>query len=146
MGCLGVLLLLNASDGPSAVLWTSVIAALGALLFSRSGIGAAPHTVPTSAMVLRWRGVWLLILVAAATFNSLDDRRLGLYLLETPSISSGSQPRCTASRITSGMMFKAVYASHSEGGSVGDYCSAVLTAQGHAKPTQFNVKILRWVH
>ncbi len=79
VGCFGVLFLLNASDGPSAVLWTSVIAALGALLFSRSGIGGAPESIPRSAMVLRWRSVWLLILVAAATFNTLDDRRLGIY-------------------------------------------------------------------
>ena len=38
VGCFGVLFLLNVSDGPSAVLWTSTIAALGALLFSQSGI------------------------------------------------------------------------------------------------------------
>ena len=79
VGCFGVLFLLNASDGPSAVLWTSAIAALGALLFSRSGIGGTPDPVPRSARVLRWRSVWLLILVAAATLNSLDNRRLGLY-------------------------------------------------------------------
>ena len=30
-------------------------------------------------MILRWRSVWLLFLVAAATINTLDDRRLGLY-------------------------------------------------------------------
>ena len=62
VGCFGVLFLLNLSDGPSAVLWTSAIAALGALLFSRSGIGEAPDTAPRSAMFLRWRSVWFLIL------------------------------------------------------------------------------------
>ena len=47
-GCFGVLFLLNVSNGPTAVLWSSVIAALGALLFSRSGIGGAPEATPRS--------------------------------------------------------------------------------------------------
>jgi len=79
VGCFGVLFLLNVSDGPSAVLWTSTIAALGALLFSQSGIGGAPDSVPRFATVLRWRTVWFLILVVAATLNTLDERRIGLY-------------------------------------------------------------------
>ncbi len=79
VGCFGVLLLLNASDGPSAVLWTGVVAALGAELFSRSGIGGVPASVPKSAIVLRTPKAWLLILIVAATLNTLDDRRLGLY-------------------------------------------------------------------
>lgn len=79
LGCLGVLFLLNASDGPSAVLWTSTIPALGSLLFSRSGIGDVPASVPKFSMVLRRRSVWLLVLIAAATLNTLDERRLGLY-------------------------------------------------------------------
>ena len=78
-GCFGVLFLLNVSNGPTAVLWSSVIAALGALLFSRSGIGGAPEATPRFARALRWRGVWLLILVAVATLNTLDQRRLGIY-------------------------------------------------------------------
>lgn len=79
VGCFGALFLLNASDGPSAVLWTCVIAALGAVLFSRSDIGGAPASLPRFATVLRWPKVWLLILIAAATLNTLDQRRLGLY-------------------------------------------------------------------
>ena len=79
VGCFGVLFLLNASDGPSAVLWTSVIAALGAVLFSRSGIGGAPASVPKLAIVLGWPKVWLVILIAAAVLNTLDERRIGLY-------------------------------------------------------------------
>lgn len=78
-GCLGVLFLLNASDGPSAVLWTSAIIALGAVLFSRSGVGSAPAAVPKISKILRWSKVWLLILIAAATLNTVDDRRQGLY-------------------------------------------------------------------
>lgn len=81
VGCFGVLLLLNASDGPSAVLWCGVVAALGAVLFSRSGIGAAPDTVTIAAKILRRPLVWLAVLVAAATLNSFDDRRIGLYPL-----------------------------------------------------------------
>ncbi|MDH3638588.1 MAG: hypothetical protein OES09_08995, partial [Gammaproteobacteria bacterium] len=79
VGCFGVLLILNTCDGPSAVLWVSVIAALGAFLFSRSGIGDAPETIPRFAKILRRRNIWLLVLIAAATLNSLDDRRFGLY-------------------------------------------------------------------
>ncbi len=90
VGCFGVLFLLNLSDGPSAVLWTSAIAALGALLFSRSGIGEAPDAAPRSAMFLRWRSVWLLVLVAAATLNTLDERRLGLYPVYAKGILQGT--------------------------------------------------------
>lgn len=78
-GCLGVLFLLNTSDGPSAVLWTSAIIALGAVLFSRSGIGSIPASVPKFSKILRWSKLWLLVLVAAAAFNTVDDRRQGLY-------------------------------------------------------------------
>ncbi len=78
VGCFGVLLLLNMFTGPSAVLWTAVIAALGALLFSRSGIGTEPQPAPSLARVLRWRTFWLIALVAVATLNSLDERRRGL--------------------------------------------------------------------
>jgi len=74
VGCFGVLFLLNASDGPSAVLWTGVIAALGAVLFSRSGIGAAPASAPRFARLLRWPAAWLVFLAVAATLNSLDER------------------------------------------------------------------------
>jgi hypothetical protein len=39
IGCLGVLFLLNATNGPAAVLWVSVVGAVAAKLFSVSGIG-----------------------------------------------------------------------------------------------------------
>lgn len=79
VGCFGVLLLLNACNGPSAVLWTAVIAALGAWFFSRSGAVTEPKPAPWLAKVLRRRAVWLIVLVALATLNTMDDRRLGLY-------------------------------------------------------------------
>src|SRR5215469_10867184 len=43
-GCLGVLAMLNFTDGPSAILWVSATAALAAISFSRSGIGREPAT------------------------------------------------------------------------------------------------------
>ena len=46
VGCLGVLVLLNNTDGPSAILWVGAIAAAGALFFSTSAIGGAPETKP----------------------------------------------------------------------------------------------------
>src|SRR5262245_11180594 len=46
VGCLGVIVLLNVCNGPSAVLWTAVIAALGAWFFSRSGALAQPEPTP----------------------------------------------------------------------------------------------------
>src|SRR4030095_16309232 len=44
VGCFGVLLFLNAFTGAAAVLWTAAIAALGALMFARSGVGSAPES------------------------------------------------------------------------------------------------------
>lgn len=43
MGCLCVLLVMNETDGISAVLWVSFIAACGAVLFQGSGIGEPPQ-------------------------------------------------------------------------------------------------------
>ncbi len=79
VGCFGVLFLLNVSDGPSAVLWTGAVAALGAALFARSGIGGVPVPVPRPAAVLRWPIAWLVVLVAAAALNTMDDSRRGFY-------------------------------------------------------------------
>ncbi|HVE88278.1 MAG TPA: hypothetical protein VNA44_01150 [Burkholderiaceae bacterium] len=79
VGCFGVLLLLNTCSGPSAVLWTAALAALGALFFARSGIGVDPQPVPALAKVLRWHTVWFVVLVLAAALNTVDSRRLGLY-------------------------------------------------------------------
>ncbi|MEQ9640331.1 MAG: hypothetical protein RIM84_09955 [Alphaproteobacteria bacterium] len=78
-GCFGVLGLLNLCDAPSAVLWTAVLAAAGAMLFARSGIGGLPDRAPRFAGLLRRRSLWLVVLAVAATLNTMDDRRLGLY-------------------------------------------------------------------
>jgi hypothetical protein len=68
-GCLGVLMLLNATDGPSVVLWIAAIAAAAAVCFARSGVGTAPNPLPASAGLLRHRLAILVILAAAAFLN-----------------------------------------------------------------------------
>src|SRR5919108_1277997 len=55
VGCLGVLVLLNNTDGPSAVLWVGAIAAAAAFFFSRSGHGGAPQTTLLLDCLLRHR-------------------------------------------------------------------------------------------
>ncbi|MBN2328613.1 MAG: class I SAM-dependent methyltransferase [Candidatus Omnitrophica bacterium] len=69
-GCLGVLWVMNLTDGPSAVLWIGAIAALGAVLFRKSNIGEAPSKK-------RWlhRPLPILLMLAiAATLNGMTWR------------------------------------------------------------------------
>ena len=79
VGCLGVLLLLNATNGPSSVLWTAVIAAAGSILFSMSGAQTEPKTPPRFARILRRRRIWVALLIAVAAINSFDRTHRGLY-------------------------------------------------------------------
>ncbi len=79
VGCLGVLLLLNAVNGPSAVLWTAVVAAGGSVLFSLSGVEVEPPVLPLLTRVLKRRRIWVTMLVAVAAINSLDTSHRGLY-------------------------------------------------------------------
>jgi hypothetical protein len=72
-GCLGVLVLLNNTDGPSAVLWVGAIAAAGALFFSRSGIGSEPQTKPPLDVFLRHRTTLFVLLVICAVLNGLSN-------------------------------------------------------------------------
>lgn len=66
VGCLGVLLLLNLVDGPTAVLWISAIVALAAILFRGSGIGQAPTVaLPFSQLVRRADLIFVLLLLCA---------------------------------------------------------------------------------
>jgi SAM-dependent methyltransferase len=46
IGCIGVLVLLNITSGPSAVLWVGAIIGLAALGFAGSGLGALPKSTP----------------------------------------------------------------------------------------------------
>ncbi len=68
-GAVGALLLLNATDGPSAVLWVAVFAAVAAVLFSTAGIGDVPQPAPPLHVWL-WHRQWIfLVLLLAAVIN-----------------------------------------------------------------------------
>jgi spermidine synthase len=68
-GAVGALLLLQATDGPSAVLWVAVFGAGSALAFSASGIGTVPERKPPLHSWL-WQRQWIfLVLVIAALVN-----------------------------------------------------------------------------
>ena len=68
-GAIGALLLLELTDGPSAVLWVAVFAAASSVAFSASGIGAAPEVKPVFHVWL-WQRQWIfLFLLAAASVN-----------------------------------------------------------------------------
>jgi len=76
LGCLGALLLLNHTDGPTAVLWVSVMTALAAFLFTRSGIGTRPgRSRPCMWMHARSHLV-LLVLIGGVLGNTLSPYRL----------------------------------------------------------------------
>jgi spermidine synthase len=75
IGCLGVLVLLDTVDGPSAVLWVAALTALAAVLFSYSGIGTTPQTRPPLASVLQRPGWMFLVLIAIAIGNDLAAPR-----------------------------------------------------------------------
>jgi hypothetical protein len=72
-GCLGVLVVLNFTDAPSAILWIAAFAAAAAWLFSGSGIGDAPSQPPPFATVFRHRGAITAILGSCALLNGLTD-------------------------------------------------------------------------
>ena len=72
-GCLGVLLLLNMTDGPSAILWVAAIAATGSFFFARSAIGATPPVLPPLDNMFRQRNKIIVLLVLCAIGNGLSD-------------------------------------------------------------------------
>ena len=76
IGCLGALLLLNFTDGPSAVLWVAAFVAGGALAFSTSGIGKAPDQKPALHSCLRHHYWIVSILVLCALINPHTDHGL----------------------------------------------------------------------
>jgi spermidine synthase len=73
VGCSGVLLLLNITDGPSAILWIAALAAAGALFFARSGIGTAPLTTSSLRFIFERRKTIFALLVGCALLNSATD-------------------------------------------------------------------------
>ena len=70
LGCLGVLALLNMTDGPSAVLWVAALVSGAALLFVKSGLGGAPERGFGAGLVRR-RWIAFAGLVTLALGNSL---------------------------------------------------------------------------
>jgi len=68
-GCFGALLLLNCADGPSAVIWVSSLVAVGAALFSGSGVGGAPDGKTPFAWLLRRPGTICAVLTLCALAN-----------------------------------------------------------------------------
>jgi spermidine synthase len=76
IGCLGALLLLNFTDGPSAVLWVAAFVASGALAFAGSGIGKAPDQNPPLHSCLRHHYWIISVLVLCAVINPHTDQGL----------------------------------------------------------------------
>ncbi len=66
VGSLGVILILNNTDGPSAVLWAASIAAAGSLFFSKSNVGGEPdERLPLDSFLRRRKSILLAIVVFA---------------------------------------------------------------------------------
>ena len=76
IGCLGALLLLNFTDGPSAVLWVAAFVAGGALAFAGSGIGKGPDQNPPLHSCLRHHYWIISVLVICAVINPHTDQGL----------------------------------------------------------------------
>ena len=72
-GCLGVLLLLDLTDGPSAIIWVASIAATGALFFARSAIGTIPSANLFLDKIFRQRKEIIVFLVLCSIGNGLGD-------------------------------------------------------------------------
>jgi hypothetical protein len=75
-GCLGVLLLLDVTDGPSAVLAIAAVAAAAASSFAGSGLGTAPSPRPPFDGLLGHRVAILAVLAGSAVLNGVTDHGL----------------------------------------------------------------------
>ena len=71
LGCLGVILILNYTDAPSAVLWVGAIGAAGALFFAKSNLGAEPELAPPLHSFLQRRKTIFSLLAAGALINGM---------------------------------------------------------------------------
>src|SRR5262249_2229144 len=54
-GCIGVLVLLNVTSGPSGVLWVGALIGLAALGFAGSGLGTVPESASLGSRLFRYR-------------------------------------------------------------------------------------------
>ncbi len=73
VGCLGVLWLLNFTDGPSSVLWVAAIAALGALVFPGNAAATPDGRRLPLARVFGKHTAVFIVLAAGAFANGLGD-------------------------------------------------------------------------
>jgi hypothetical protein len=75
-GRLGVLAVLNFTDGPSAVLWVGAITALAAVSFSASEIGGEPASaMPLAGRLMRAKVICAVLVVCAAA-NGITGKGL----------------------------------------------------------------------
>jgi len=75
-GAVGALVLLNLTDGPSAVLWIAVIGVAAALSFSTSQIGSVPEPKPPLHVWL-WHRQWIFAAIAlVAAINPFLEQGL----------------------------------------------------------------------
>jgi SAM-dependent methyltransferase len=77
VGCIGVLLVLDLANGPTAILWIAALGAAAASLFAAAGSTTALFNAPTGAPELRYRLPLFLGILLLAILNPLTDR--GIY-------------------------------------------------------------------
>ena len=73
LGCLGALALLNLVSGPSAVLWTAVLIAAGALLFAGPNVKGPGYGGLIPAKLFHYRTVVFCALVILAAVNTVTE-------------------------------------------------------------------------
>jgi hypothetical protein len=81
-GSIGALLLLNLTDGPSAVLWIAAFNALAAACFARCGIGRATLPPLAFAHAFSRPGLIFAVLAAAALANGMMDSGFRLLFVK----------------------------------------------------------------
>ncbi|MBV8850917.1 MAG: hypothetical protein JOZ16_15180, partial [Methylobacteriaceae bacterium] len=69
IGCVGVLLVLNIANGPTAILWIAGLAAAAASLFAAAGNATAAFAAPRGFPELRWRLPLLAAILLLAVVN-----------------------------------------------------------------------------
>ena len=71
LGCVGVLVLLSLTSGPSAVLWVAVAIGAAGLLFAESGLGVAPTPHGIGGRLFMYRRTVVAALAGLALWNTL---------------------------------------------------------------------------
>ena len=71
LGCVGVLVLLTLTSGPSAVLWIAVAIGIAGLLFAKSGLGVVPTPQGVGGKLFTYRKTVVAVLAGLALANSL---------------------------------------------------------------------------